>query len=87
MNGRKNKILQQKLHLMNHKKFLTLLLETIPYNYHLTVLVKIFINIEKENMYNSRSIVKLKLSHKCLLSRVWSKNIVSKTIQNMSPKI
>ena len=25
MNGRKNKILQQKLHLMNHKKLLTLL--------------------------------------------------------------
>jgi hypothetical protein len=29
MNGRKNKILQQKVHLMNPKKFQTLFLETI----------------------------------------------------------
>jgi hypothetical protein len=32
-------------------------------------------------MYNSKSIVvKFKLSHKYLLSRVWAKNIVSKTV-------
>ena len=31
-------------------------------------------------MYNYRSIVKFKLSHKYLLSKVWAKNIVSKTI-------